>query len=173
MVKLDKQSIRRKLVKTAVSAPLVMTVPSAMGTSRTTFTACLANAALKPDPSPMLTKILDEVLRVAVDIYECSLVDDKGNLKKLPGQYFVGFDKVSMWRMPDKSSKTGLPTLVTDFNANTLGLRRSRVDRINATAYVSEHGQIVGYGPQKNGGQWTTKSCYTSVIAQPAKRTWL
>lgn len=109
MVKLDKQSIRRKLVKTAVSAPLVMTVPSAMGTSRTTFTACLANAALKPDPSPMLTKILDEVLRVAVDIYECSLVDDKGNLKKLPGQYFVGFDKVSMCGCPTSRARRACP----------------------------------------------------------------
>lgn len=170
---LKHSSVRRRLVKGSLSAPLVMTVTSV--NARTSFTACLSNEATQPKPYKVLAPRYgsqDDYLRVSIDIYKVRL-PSQGTLVEQDGLYFIGPDRRTFFKLASHNPESTPATIVTNFNANTPGLQRSIVDRRNALAFVRDDGEIVGFGWQDNGGKHCKKSCYSSVIAQAGRRRWL
>lgn len=166
-------ALRRRLVQGSLAAPLVMTVTSAAGAARTTFTACLDNAKMQPLPRRVMAQQrhgTDDWLRVQVDVYEVSLPGGDGQLIKQPGKYFVGPDKTTMFRLSDHLSESAPATPVHQFNANTLGVNRQLVEKRYALAFADDKGKIVGFGWQGNGGAHCKKSCFSSVVARVADR---
>jgi len=157
---------RRKLLKGTLSAPLVMTVTPVLGVARTTFMACVDNAAAKPVSTVLPTPgaYADEWLRVDLEIVEVSLPNAKGEQVVQSGRYFVGPDKVSMYRLASTRPDVSPATLVQQFNASTMGLQRRPVEMRQALAYVNRDGRVVGYAWQPRGGSQITASCYASVM---------
>lgn len=168
-----KVAMRRRLLQGSLSAPLVMTVTSAAGAGRTTFTACLDNARLQPKPYRVLARAAygaDDWLRVQVDVYEVAFSDGNGRMVKVPGKYFVGPDKNTMFKLAENRSETTPPTIATKFNVHTPGMQKQVVEKRFALAYADERGKVVGYGWQDNGGTHCKKSCFSSVIARVGER---
>lgn len=156
---------RRKLLKGTLSAPVVMTVTPVLGAARTTFMACADNAALRPVSSklPSAGFSADEWLRVDLDIFEVAL-PEKDKLVVQPGRYFIGPDKVAMYRLADTRPESSPATLVQKFNVHTLGLQKRVIEKRRALAYVDRNGNVVGYAWQPRGGAQITASCYASVM---------
>ncbi len=146
-----------------------MTVTSAAGASRTTFTACLDNARLQPKPTRIMATGLsdpDEWLRVRLSVYQVGFPDHDGKVVAEPGKYFIGPNKVSMFRLDDVSSESNPATLVTKFDATTPGLSKREIEKRFALAYADNDGKIIGYAWQSNGGAHCKKSCFSSVVAR-------
>lgn len=162
---------RRKLLRGGLSAPLVMTVTPVLGAARTTFTACLNNGASQPVPTVAPGAAhQDEWLRVDLNIFEVELTDGEGKLVKQAGRYFIGPDGNTMYRLADLNPESVPASMVQDFNAQTLGLKRKQVEIRKALAYVDETGQKTGYAWQPRGGKHVTASCYASVLgSKPGK----
>lgn len=168
-----KVAMRRRLLQGSLSAPLVMTVTSAVGAGRTTFTACLDNARLQPKPHRVLARTQygsDDWLRVQVEVYEVSFSDGDGKMIKQPGKYFVGPDKSTMYKLAEHRSESTPPTIASKFNAHTPGMQKQVVERRYALAFADNQGKVVGYGWQDNGGAHCKKSCFSSVVARLADR---
>ena len=168
-----KVALRRRLLQGSLSAPLVMTVTSAVGAGRTTFTACLDNARLQPKPYRVMARSnygSDDWLRVQVDVLEVSFSDGDGKMIKQPGKYFVGPDKSTLYKLAESRSETTPPTIATKFNAYTPGMQKQVVEKRYALAFADNHGKVVGYGWQDNGGAHCKKSCFSSVVARVADR---
>jgi hypothetical protein len=166
-------ALRRRLLQGSLSAPLVMTVTSAAGAGRTTFTACLDNARLQPKPHRVMARGYygsDDWLRVQVDVYEVAFSDGNGRMVKVPGKYFVGPDKNTMFKLAEHRSEATPPTIATKFNIHTPGMQKQVVEKRFALAYADERGKVVGYGWQDNGGAHCKKSCFSSVIARVGER---
>lgn len=157
---------RRKLLKGTLSAPVVMTVTPVLGAARTTFMACVDNAAAKPVSSvaPLAEAMPDEWLRVDLDILQVTMPDAQGKPAFQPGKYFIGPDKVSMYRLADTRPESAPATLVRQFNVGTPGMQALTIERRRALAYVDRQGNVVGYAWQPRGGAHITASCYASVI---------
>lgn len=157
---------RRKLLKGTLSAPVVMTVSPVLGAARTTFMACVDNAAARPVSSvaPIASISPDEWLRVDLDILQVTVMDAKGQPAVQPGRFFVGPDKVSMYRLADIRPETSPATPVREFNVGTPGLQTRTIEKRRALAYVDRQGNVVGYAWQPRGGAQITASCYASVM---------
>lgn len=164
--------LRRRLLAGSLSAPLALTVTSAMGASRTTFSACLDNARLQPKPDRMMlnSSNSDDWLRVRVTVYEISLRDGNGRYVVEPGKYFYSQNGVTVYRLNDKNPESGPATRVTKFDGHFPGLKRRVLERRDALAYTDDQGKIVGYGWESNGGAHCKKSCFTSVVARAKGR---
>lgn len=160
---------RRRVLAGSLAAPLVLTVSSAVGRSRTTFTACLDNARLQPLPGQIMAAGLnspDEWLRVQVNIYEIGFFDKHGQLKLEPGNYFIGPDKITLHKLNDLDAGRNAAVPIKRFNAHSPGLHKRITGKRFALAYANRDGEIVGFGWEKNGGAHCKKSCFASVIAQ-------
>jgi hypothetical protein len=160
------KSLRRRLVKGGLAAPLILTVSPALAVARTTFMACADKAATRPVSSVAPTAAVspDEWLRVDLDILELTLPNEKGEPVVQPGRYFVGPDKAAMYRLADVRPDSAPATLVQRFNAHTIGLQKRTVEKRRALAYVDREGHVVGYAWQRRGGAQITASCYASVM---------
>ena len=157
---------RRKLLTGTLSAPLVMTVTPVLAAARTTFMACVDNAAGEPVSAvaPVASIRPDEWLRVDLDIFQVMLPNGKGELTLQPGKYFIGPDKATMYRLADVRPESAPATIAQQFTLNTPGLQKRAVERRRALAYVDGSGNIVGYAWEPRGGAHITASCYASVI---------
>jgi len=169
---LDDQPIRRKLIKGTVAAPLVLTVSRAGAgvTSRTTFSACLANAEAQPEPRHVVAEP-DEAFRVSRDVYEVYRGGNKGRFgpNKGEGKYVLGWDDQTLYRIDGSrlvtaNEKSGGAMMRThDMQLQPTG------KKVDLLAYVDEKGKVLGIAPEPNGGQWCMKSCYSSIVGMSRK----
>jgi len=168
---LDDQSLRRRLIKGTVAAPLVLTVSraSAGSVSRTTFSGCLVNTDGKPQPRHVVAEP-DEVFRISRDVYEVHRGDNKGRRfgpNKGEGRYVLGWDDQTLYRIDgdrlvSQYEKSGGAMMRThDMHLQPTG------KKVELLAYVDEHGNVLGLAPEPNGGSWCYKSCYASVVGMP------
>lgn len=165
---MDNHSLRRKLIKGTVAAPLVLTVSraGAGSTSRTTFSGCLTNTEGRPEPMHVVAEP-DEAFRVSRDVYEVYRGGNKDGLRpnKLDGKYVLGWDDRTLYRIDE-------PRLVSQFGGRSGGAVARTHDmqlqptgkKVELLAYVDEHGNVLGIAPESNGGTWCYKSCYSSVV---------
>lgn len=166
---MNDEPIRRKFVKTSLSAPLVLTAGKAGAVARTTFTACLTRTVNERPPLPVASQP-DEALRVSRDLYE--VFRTSGKREALPGRYFVGWDNESVFRLDTEGIAPRL-TPVPGMHARSPEYEMRQTGKVELLAYLDDQGTVVGIAPQANGGQWTTRTCYESIIAQrPGTRRW-
>jgi hypothetical protein len=163
---------RRKLLGGTVAAPLVMTVTPVLGQARTTFMACIDNAAARPVGlvAPLEHATADEWLRVDLDILEVKLLKEDGTLVTQPGRFFVGPDGVSVFRLAEPRPESAPATPVREFSAFTPGMQKRTVEKRRALAFVDKNGGVIGYAWQPRGGAHITASCYASVIGGLRRR---
>lgn len=165
------ESLRRKIIKGSLSAPLVLTVGRAHATvAQTTFGACRAKTALEPQPAAAVGKP-DNAMRVTRDVFEATRVTN-GRRERLQGRYVVGFDNQTLYRLdgdgvaPPMSRANGL-------DARALDVELAKSGKVEVLAYLDGKGNVVGIAPQPNNGFWTTKSCYASFMGMPKEpRRW-
>jgi hypothetical protein len=143
---------RRKLLRGSLSAPLVLTVASPTALARTSFTACLNNSTQQPAPWNVFANEPDRWFRLTTKVYRL-----KVNGKSLDGVYY--FD----WRKNRYFNATVNDTvgIFKDW-----GVREEYAGMRYPLGYVDENGKVLGFGWQSNGGRYTMKSCYTSLIAR-------
>lgn len=160
---MDDKKLRRKLIQGSLSAPLVLTV-SKGAVARTTFSACLANNALRPEP-PAAVTAPDEAFRVTREVFEVYRRGVRDNdAKKVEGQYVLGWDNKTLYRI-DTGGLVRQYDNAAAFSADGFNVQMRPTGRkLQILAYLDETGNVVGLAPQKNGGTWATKSCCASVI---------
>jgi hypothetical protein len=119
--------------------------------------------------APLAEASPDEWLRIDLDILQVSLPDGKGQPTVQPGRFFVGPDKVSMYRLAEVRPEASPAILVREFNVGTPGMQTRTLEKRRALAYVDRDGRVVGYAWQPRGGAHITASCYASVIGGVGK----
>jgi hypothetical protein len=165
---MDQAPIRRKLVKGSLAAPLVMTVSKA-AIARTSIEACMDNPVVAPDA----VAERDSAMRVARDVYEIregeTSLRGGSTLKKLDGEYILGFDEQTLYRLDRNGDSISL-TLVETLDFRSTRLFKRQKGQIYVLAYFDDKGAVVGLAPDANGGIAATTSCYCSVFpnATPA-----
>ncbi len=166
-------ALRRKLLKGSLSAPLVLTVGKAGAAARTTFTACLRNNEMQPEP-PLAVSEPDEALRVTRDVFELHRVGTARVPERLEGRYILGWDNEAVYRLDEDGGIVRALSRVHDLNGRQPGLTMRKQGTIDVLAYLDDEGNVVGIAPQPNGGTWAMKSCYASIVGRPAtpKRGW-
>jgi len=158
---------RRAFVKRSITAPLVLTVGPALARANASSMACLSRDALRATqdkPIVMVSIEADEWMRVEVDLVGLS-VWNGSSFQTLPGQYFLGVDKLTYWLLEQgatPNSQIGVPTQYKTFNATPRSLNQRRF----ALVYVDSQGRETGYAFEKNGGNAVTGSCWTSVAVR-------
>lgn len=164
--------LRRKLITGSLSAPLVLTVGKAHAVvARGTYMSCLSKSAMQPEPLPAVAHP-DEALRVTRDVYEIHQ-SGPGRRQKLEGRYIVGWDNETVFRL-DGDGLSAPMSRMGGLHARSPDLELRVQGKVELLAYLDDHGNVVGFAPQSNGGLWTMKSCYMSFaghVAQP-KRWW-
>jgi hypothetical protein len=162
---MDEAKTRRKLIQGTLAAPLVLTVSKAGAASRTTFSACLANSELRPEPAAVVSSG-DEAFRITRDVYELYRPGKRDNevAKKVEGQYVLGWDNRTFYRI-DGGRLAAQHDNSATFMAGGLDVEMRRTGRkVHLLAYLDDTGNVVGLAPQKNGGSWCMKSCYASLV---------
>lgn len=157
-------SLRRKLIKGSLSAPLVLTVGKAHAVAaRTSFEGCFANNDLKPQPLQAVTEP-DEVVRVTREVHEVWQLPTLDNTRpqQVEGQFVYGWDNQTLYRI-DGARLTPQYDNLPGFLGNVQVRGTGR--HVELLAYMDENGTIIGLAPQANGGDWAMKSCYASLIA--------
>lgn len=180
---------RRKVIKGTLAAPLVLTVGKAGATPRTTFSACLTESENRPEPFHAVVEE-DEAFRVTRDVFEMHHRDGRegdkpdkpdesggrekgkpkksqepvgwahGNPNKTDDLYVLGWDNETMYRIEDAR----LVPHHTGFGGSFDVEFRPTGKKVDILAYLDDTGEVVGIAPQRNGGQWTTKRCYASIV---------
>jgi len=120
--------------------------------------------AAEDKPIVMVSVDADEWMRVEVDLLGLS-VWNGSSFQALPGEYFLGVDKLTYWLLEQgatPSSQIGVPTQYKTFNATARKLNKRRF----ALVYVDSQGRRMGYAFEKNGGNAVTGSCWTSVAVR-------
>jgi len=181
---------RRRLIKGSVAAPLVLTVGKAGANARTTFSACLTNSEHQPEPTQVITE-QDEAFRVSRDVYELNSRGgrdgekppkpevsggrdtgkskapedrwsrDNGKLGKPEAQYVLGWDNRTVYRIDGSRL---VPQQLGFGRSFELDFRPNG-KKVDLLAYLDDNGEVVGLAPERNGGQWTTKRCYDSIMS--------
>ena len=161
---------RRKLIKTSLTAPLVLTAGKAGAVARTSFTACLTRNINERPPWVAVAQP-DEALRVSRDVFEVQRVSG-GRREALTGRYVVGWDNESVFRLEAEGMAPRL-TPVPGMHARSTDYEMRQVGKVELLAYLDDQGTVVGMAPQANGGRWATRACYESIISQrPGTRRW-
>jgi len=152
---MDKLTVRRKLLRGSLSAPVVLTVasPSNLAAASTT---CLVNTNQTVNVPPRFTDPTtpDTVyVRKTVPVVEV----------------YVG----SNWLTGSYYQLNGTGTyysVATGASAGTVtNTRTPAIPQLDALAYLDSQGKVVGYGwPVTNGGGlWTSIGCWNSLLISP------
>ena len=177
---MNDQIRRRKLIQGSLAAPLVLTVGRAGATSRTTFSACLTDSEHLPEPEHLVEEP-DEVFRISRDVFERRRRDDESGHKesgKSNGrgpeeqgpkesndQFIFGWDNETLYRIDGSHLVPHHVDLShASFGRSLEDEFRRTGKKVDILAYLDDNGEVTGLAPERNGGQWTTKRCYASIV---------
>lgn len=153
-------SNRRKLVLGSTAVPLILTVRPAAATARTSLT-CLDKARNKPKPHYILHNHEDEWLRKRVDVWRLA----KWNGKKwetLANRRFIrSTDGYTYWEL-DRDQPYSAQALPTSMRRGP-DIKETKLEERRALAYISDDGEMRGYGWEPKGGTHCLKSCWSSL----------
>jgi hypothetical protein len=180
---------RRKVIQGSLAAPLVLTVGRASANARTSFAACLAQSENQLEPVHAAVEE-DEAFRITRDVYEIHRHaqggdntgkpeelwrrnEDKpkkrddpvglgsGNPNKTEDLYILGWNDETLYRIDGSRL---VPQQVGFGRSFDFELRPTG-KKVDILAYLDDNGDVVGIAPQRNGGQWTTRRCYESIVS--------
>jgi hypothetical protein len=149
------ESRRRAFLKVSAAAPVVLTVGPGSAIAASSSVACLARDA-KRDPT-VVAPSTDEWLRTQVNVVQLSQWNGQ-SCNVIPGQYFLGPDRVTYWSIDGNQSVMPTSYSVTDCVAQPVGTRYALV-------HIDQRGQPTGMAWEPKGGSPVTSSCWTSVRA--------
>lgn len=160
---------RRRLLRGSLAAPLVLTVRPASATAITSATACLARCDIRAQetrPAKLSSALRsDEWLRIEID--EWRLAPAMGR-SFYPGKYFLGFDKVTYWRLDDRNPYYS-PAQPSNYTKGSCYAEKTG-RKLYPLTYVSQTGEVKGYAWENTwGGKHATWSCYASAIGMKHK----
>ena len=199
---MDDRTRRRKLIQGSLAAPLVLTIGRAGANARTTFSACLNESAQQPEPVHAVVEE-DEAFRITRDVYEIHRRDGQGgdnprkpddtgrrdgekptrsydqggwgsgNPGKAEDLYIMGWNDETLYRIDGSRL---VPQQVGFGRSFEFELRPTG-KKVDILAYLDDNGEVVGIAPQRNGGEWTTKRCYASIVGtqgddEPRRYRW-
>jgi len=201
---MDDRTRRRKLIQGSLAAPLVLTIGRAGANARTTFSACLNESAHQPEPVHAVVEE-DEAFRITRDVYEIHRRDGQGgdnprkpddigrrdgekptrsynqgqggwgsgNPGKAEDLYIMGWNDETLYRIDGSRL---VPQQVGFGRSFEFELRPTG-KKVDILAYLNDNGEVVGIAPQRNGGEWTTKRCYASIVGtqgddEPRRYRW-
>jgi len=201
---MDDRTRRRKLIQGSLAAPLVLTIGRAGANARTTFSACLNESAHQPEPVHAVVEE-DEAFRITRDVYEIHRRDGQGgdnprkpddigrrdgekptrsynqgqggwgsgNPGKAEDLYIMGWNDETLYRIDGSRL---VPQQVGFGRSFEFELRPTG-KKVDILAYLDDNGEVVGIAPQRNGGEWTTKRCYASIVGtqgddEPRRYRW-
>jgi hypothetical protein len=201
---MDDRTRRRKLIQGSLAAPLVLTIGRAGANARTTFSACLNESAQQPEPVHAVVEE-DEAFRITRDVYEIHRRDGQGgdnprkpddigrrdgekptrsydqgqggwgsgNPGKAQDLYIMGWNDETLYRIDGSRL---VPQQVGFGRSFEFELRPTG-KKVDILAYLDDNGEVVGIAPQRNGGEWTTKRCYASIVGtqgddEPRRYRW-
>jgi hypothetical protein len=145
-----KDEVRRKLLRGAIAAPLLLTVRPAGAQALTSAMACVArNADVSATwPGWQEEKYADEALRVEVPLYNVKASTTQGQTIECYRTDISYYDKNTGNKIAD------------DF---TPGLKAELTDSDYALVYIDANGNIVGTYPDSNDGFAVSGSCWASL----------
>lgn len=156
---------RRDLIKGAAAVPLALTLRPGGALARSSSVVCLSRDAQRaagiPQPAPIAQADVDDWMRGQISLCQVSTNNGKDWSTQ---RYFVGVDKTSLWQI--STTSTGeTATKHATYNVGNVMVKMTGEKR-HALMYVDSQGNgITGYAMEKNGGNATTGSCWTSVKA--------
>ena len=145
---MDRLTIRRKLLRGSLSAPLVLTVASASAwtNTRTTFDACIT--ATQGRSGEAYRQTADGLYRKSAPTYKFVR---KIYGTEMPGPYVK--DNYKYYRLSD------LAQIDKPWDYDAFELDSNALQLV----YFNSSGSIVGYGFDDNGGYAVSNSCHTSL----------
>src|SRR5262245_54460778 len=154
---------RRKLLKGSLAVPVVLTVRPASATAITSATACkdrCETRAQEQKPPKMSSDMhSDEWMRCEVEV--CRLSSSIGK-PYYDGKYFLGFDKVTYWRLDDRNPYY-YPAQPTNYSKGSCYAENTG-QKMYGIVYVGSTWDINGFAwENKSYGSPTTWSCYASA----------
>lgn len=153
-------SLRRKLLKGSLSAPLVLTVGTAGAQAQTSVTTCLQRGIPGQEPLQVVA-YRDELFRVTRDVYDVYRTVG-ARRDKIEGRFILSWDNQTLYRLDMSGGQARLPrysgiTRTPDMELRPMG-------RVEVLAYVNDQGEVVGIAPQANNGRWAVTSCVASAV---------
>ena len=154
---------RRQLLKGSLAAPLVLTARPASAWALSSAAACKTRDWEKAQNDWDLEKLAhhhyDEWLRCDVDL--CKLkVYKYGKWIDLDGEYFLGADKTTYWKIHDRYGK--LSAEKSSYTVSNCSYTKTGTKKYGL-AYVDDDFKQVGYCWEPQGGKCITKSCWWSI----------
>jgi hypothetical protein len=155
---------RRHLLKGSLAAPLVLTVRPASATAITSATACLDRCKTKAQetkpPKMSDTMHSDEWMRCEVEV--CRLSSSVGK-PFYDGKYFLGFDKVTYWRLDDRNPYY-YPAQPSNYSKGSCYAEKTG-QKMYGICYFDQTGEMRGFAWDNQwGGSPASWSCYTSAV---------
>ena len=151
---MDKFTVRRKILRGSLSAPVILTVASP-GSLAAASTTCLVNTNQTETARPPLfqpEKTEDGYLRKTIDV--CQFKDSQGNL--IEDEFYV--DKNGSWR-----------SIHSDQSFTPSGDQVGCASKREVLVYVDSQGQETWYGwPSSSAdGSFTSIGCWHSLLIKP------
>ena len=149
---MDKFTVRRKILRGSLSAPVILTVasPASLAAASTT---CLANTPQTPVPVALQPAETDDgYLRKTIDVYRVKTANggltDKHHYLAKDGFWYSVDGGVKFEGIVDK-----------ELNKETR----------EVLVYVDSHGRETGYGwpTTAGGGSFTSMGCWNSLLIKP------
>jgi hypothetical protein len=152
---MDKFTVRRKILRGSLSAPVVLTVasPASLAAASTT---CLVNTPQTPLPEPLFQPAGTDDGYLRKPIQVCQLKSPGGG----DGAWTTDFYYQSNGSWYSVSSGSPFAQTVTDTRA---------CETKEVLVYVDAQGNETGYGwpSTANGGSFTSIGCWNSLLIRP------
>lgn len=153
---MDKLTVRRKLLRGSLSAPVVLTVASPSNLAAAS-TACLANTPQTPIPTVFQSTTQPDVY-FRVQTYLWNINYTSNGVTKTELFYQLGTNTTAFYRVSDGTLLVG-----------TINTKTQQTSPVLALGYVDGDGNIKGYGwpSTAGGGQFTSIGCWNSLLIRP------
>jgi hypothetical protein len=164
---MDKLSVRRKLLRGSLSAPLVLTVTSAAATgTRSTFGACIDRADGET-PSTRLCDQPDLWMRRKLHIKKFTF---KSGRSTYSSRFFIdcpaGPNTGKCYELEGDTAPYKLKVTTPQYLPTSYYSRNDKHKQADALCFFDDRGYEVGWHWEENHGSCVAKSCYASVYGK-------
>ena len=168
------KTIRRKLLKGSLAAPLLLTVQSARAhANKSAALVCVGRDQRRsehwPRPKELARIDDDDWLRINVDVCELYRYKQVHGMERIEGKYFLGADQEHYWRI-EEGGPHGLHARKTEYTVHKVVARQTGEFK-RALVHMGPDGPT-GYAWERGGGHPMSKSCWHSFKMMSKPRWW-
>ena len=160
------QTPARRRVLQGLAVPLVMTVVPGSAMAQASTNLCLARSDqdARDKKTALFSSSPDGWYRLERKLYKLEVrKPGKSSFKELDGEYFLGFDDQTFWKLTKTNGKyTASKTTYLKGSPDVKETVKSK--KTYAVAYVDQSGAPHGFGMENTtSGSITTTSCWNSL----------